>query len=358
MDIYPYTPDQLPAVYERLLADPAFQNVIHTIMPDTPFEQFATLMRSCPDNLTFQQRCVSPFISKLLQTCADGLTSDFCAIDFSRGYTFITNHRDIVLDSAILSYLLIQENHDTVEIAIGDNLLIRPWIRDLVRINRSFIVQRSLTMREMLLASKTMSEYIHHVITEKHSNVWIAQREGRAKDSNDLTQESVLKMLAMGGPTSDVIKNIRRLNIVPVAISYEYDPCDYLKAMEFQQKRDNPDYRKTPQDDLDNMRIGIFGKKGHIHYQAAPCINDWLDTLDPTMPRTDFFTCLAHHIDEEIHRSYRIYPINEDALSSRANEYIETQLRKITLPVPDIPFLRYTIQAMYANPLRNKNKTN
>ena len=185
--------------------------------------------------------------------------------------------------------LLVERGLDTVEIAIGDNLLIYPWIKKLVRVNKSFIVQRALTMRQMLESSARMSRYMHYTIGEKHQSIWIAQREGRAKDSDDRTQESVLKMLAMGGER-DIIDSLTEMNIVPLSISYEYDPCDFLKAKEFQLKRDMPDYHKTTADDLLNMQTGLLGYKGHVHFQPAPCINDKLAQLDHSLPKQELFT--------------------------------------------------------------------
>ena len=166
-----------------------------------------------------------------------------------------------------------------MEIAIGDNLLIYPWIKKFVRVNKSFIVQRALTMRQMLESSARMSRYMHYTIGEKNQSIWIAQREGRAKDSNDRTQDSVLKMLAMGGE-GDVVSRLMEMNIAPLAISYEYDPCDYLKAQEFQLKRDIEGYKKTMADDLKNMQTGLFGYKGRVHFQTGACLNDLLSTVD------------------------------------------------------------------------------
>jgi len=283
----------------------------------------------------------------------------------------MSNHRDIVLDSAILDYFLVNDGFSkTVEIAIGDNLLIYPWIRTLVKMNKAFVVKRGLSPKETLRSSIHMSQYMHFAINEKHENIWIAQREGRAKDSNDRTQESVLKMLTLGGPaegksTRDIIENIRHMNIVPLAISIEYDPCDYLKAKEFQQKRDIPGWKKSKQDDLDNMKIGIWGKKGHVHYEAAPCINEWLDTLDADkIERTDIYRIIAEHIDSEIHKNYRIYPANRAALAELEGEkadvpefeqYLQQRISMTGLDNPDKAFLRERILTMYANPLRNYN---
>ncbi len=269
--------------------------------------------------------------------------------------------------------LLIDNGYPTtVEIGIGDNLLIYPWIKRLVRMNKAFIVRRGLTPRAMLESSQLMSRYIHHAVTEKRENIWLAQREGRAKDSDDRTQEAVLKMLAMGANTQHPTPNTQHLtplNIVPLTISYEYDPCDYLKAQEFQQKRDNPSFKKSRQDDLDNMRTGIFGYKGRVHYHCAAPINTWMDELKD-LPKNEFYAALAQRIDQELHRNYRLYPINycaADLLSGKGEfiahytekdrlnveDYIAQQIAKITLPEKDEPFLRERILTMYANPLKN-----
>ena len=373
-DIRPFLPEELPEVYDRLLADERFQGVVRMLRPDVPMEQMEAMIRSCHTNQEFQARLIYPLLQEILSKASTGLTADFANVR-GNGCTFVSNHRDIVLDSAFLDVVLLDHGLDTVEIAIGDNLLVYPWIKDLVRVNRSFIVQRALTMRQMLMASAKMSRYMHYVISEKKSNLWIAQREGRAKDSDDRTQESVLKMIAMGGE-KDVIASLKEMNIVPLAISYEFDPCDYLKAEEFQHKRDVEGFKKTQQDDLDNMKIGMFGYKGHIHYHAAPCINEWLDTLDPAMPKTDLFRLVAEHIDHEIHSHYRIYPGNRAAMQllrngaladgkplatadevARFEAYIDKKMQMMTIENPDHEYLRERMLTMYANPAINQSNT-
>ena len=242
--------------------------------------------------------------------------------------------------------------------------------------NKAFTVRRGLSLRETLAASQLMSRYIHYAVTQKRENIWIAQREGRAKDSDDRTQDAVLKMLAMGADRSSCDGGavapadcLRDLNIVPLTISYEYDPCDYLKAQEFQQKRDNPAFKKSRQDDLDNMKTGIFGYKGRVTYRAAAPVNTWLAELE-SQPRQELFAAIARRIDRELHRGYELYPCNyiaADLLSgtrdnashyTAADEqgfsrYVDGQLAKVTIANPDLPFLRERILTMYANPLRN-----
>ena len=366
--IRPFEPEELPAVYDRLLADEGFKSVLAYLYPQVPIEAIAVKMRQCTTNLEFQKAFCYGFLENLLSKASTGCDMDVSAVDVTGRYTFVSNHRDIVLDSALLDKLLIDCGFTTTcEIAIGDNLLSLPWVRDLVRVNKSFIVERSLPPRQMLLASRRLSDYMHYAVGPKNENVWIAQREGRAKDSDDRTQPAILKMMAMGGEGSSV-ERLRQLHIVPLSISYEFDPCDYLKAKEFQQRRDTDHFQKAPGDDVLSMRTGIMGYKGRIHYHCAPCIDGFLDTLSD-VPKSELFDVVATHIDREIHRHYRLYPSNFVALdllegSCHAEEYteadkafflryLEGQLAKIDLEHPDTDFLRERMLTMYANPVRN-----
>ena len=369
--IRPYEPEELPQVFERLLADGQFRQVLAYAMPGLPFESVRDKMLSCKTNLEFQLSFCYGFVQSLVDKLTAGCDMDASAVDKAGRYTFVSNHRDIVLDSGFLDKLLIDNGFNTTcEIAIGDNLLALPWVKDLVRVNKSFIVRRGLSPRETLMASKLMSDYMHFVIEEKHDNIWIAQREGRAKDSDDRTQPAILKMMAIGGGKGDVVEKLRRLHIVPLAISYEYDPCDYLKAKEFQQKRDIEGWKKSAEDDIVSMQTGILGYKGRVHYQCAPCIDSWLGTLGDDTPKAEVFDVIAEHIDHEIHRNYRLYPSNYIALDMLRGDgahaceytdkdkavfekYLAGQLAKIDLPDKDEPFLMERMLTMYANPVIN-----
>ena len=371
--IRPFEPEELPEVMERLIADPQFRMVMGYVFADVPFDALAAKMRQCKDNLSFQYTFPYVFLKQLIAKASTGCDMDHSSIDLNKRYTFISNHRDIVLDSALLDVLLFDAKCTTTcEIAIGDNLLAAPWIKDLVRVNKSFIVERSAGIREMLASSKRLSEYMHFVIAHKHENIWIAQREGRAKDSNDRTQEALLKMMAMGGEGS-VADRLRQLHLVPLAISLEYDPCDWLKAREFQLKRDIEGWKKTRQDDVESMRTGIMGYKGQIHYHCAPCIDSFLDTLSADMPKGEVFAAVAQHIDKCIHANYRLYPNNFIALAklngnddhadrytaddkARFEQYISGQLAKIDIPGKDEQFLMTRMLEMYANPAINHLK--
>ena len=368
-EMRPFEPEELPIAYDELLADATFCKIASIVFPDMPIDMLASRMRGCRTNLEFQRTFCAPFLEGIIQKCSDGLTSDFSAITPTPGkqnYTYISNHRDIVLDSGLLDLLLVHKGLPTVEIAIGDNLLIYPWIKTLVRINRSFIVTRTGGIHDMLLASQRLSAYMHHAITDKRSAIWIAQREGRSKDSQDHTQESLLKMMALAGE-GNFNERLRSLNLTPLAISYEYDPCDWLKAQEYQLKRDIEGFKKTPADDLISMRTGIFGYKGRIHYQPAACINEFLDSLPDGLSKQAFTSAVATHIDQNIYANYRLYSGNyvaADLLEGGSTfkdyytdgdckifeDYLQGQLDKIQLENKDEGFLRHKMLEMYANP--------
>lgn len=376
-EIRPYDAGEMKQAFNDLLNDRQFSLVLKGFAPWLPKGLRNGLLKlafvGVKTPLDFQLRFMKPVVNYIIRKKCDGISFDESALprDKSLRYTFVSNHRDIVLDSAFLDILLVKNGYPTtVEIGIGDNLLIYPWIKRLVRMNKAFVVRRSLTPHEMIKSSQLMSQYIHYAVNEKKENIWIAQREGRAKDSDDRTQESVLKMLAMGGK-GNFAEQLSDLNIVPLTISYEFDPCDYLKAKEFQQKRDNPRYKKSRQDDLDNMRVGIFGFKGHVHYHCAAPVNTFMNELSAqNLPKNDFYRALAEQIDKQIHSHYCIYPNNYIALDKlngnqeyathytqedkiRFENYLAGQLAKIDLPNKDEEYLMERMLTMYANPLRN-----
>lgn len=383
-DIRPYEAGEMRQAFNDLLNDRQFNVIMKGFLPWLPKFVRNGLLRlaftGVKTPLDFQLRFMKPVVKHVIRKHTDGCTFEDGAVSrvvpnhHEERYTFVSNHRDIVLDSAFLDVLLVQHSYPTtVEIGIGDNLLIYPWIKRLVRMNKAFTVRRGLTAHEMMESSQLMSRYIHYAVTQKRENIWIAQREGRAKDSDDRTQESVLKMLAMGGEGSGFADKLRDLNIVPLTISYEYDPCDYLKAQEFQQKRDNPAFKKSKQDDLDNMKTGILGYKGRVHYHCGTPVNAWIDEL-AGLPKNEFYKALAARMDREIHSGYRLYPCNYIALDAlngnteqadhytsadrqRFEAYLKGQLEKIKLPNKDEAFLRERLLTIYANPLRNKIKT-
>ncbi|MDR0832587.1 MAG: 1-acyl-sn-glycerol-3-phosphate acyltransferase [Candidatus Symbiothrix sp.] len=370
-DIRSYRDDEMPRIVDLLLKDPEFKRIIESVMPTVTWEDFSKKLRSYKTVAALQAGMISDFIFDLVgKSSADADCSGLENVIPGTAYTFISNHRDIVLDSALLCVLLCKYGRDTTEIAIGDNLLSYPWIERFVRLNKSFIVRRGVSGRQMLENSALMSHYIHEEVEKHNKSVWIAQREGRAKDSNDRTQESVLKMLAMGGD-SNFLTSIKSLNISPLSLSYEYDPCDFLKAKEFQLKRDNPEFKKTEKDDLFNMKTGLFGYKGRIHFQFGKAINPSIETIDTSLSRNEQVATVAHLIDTEIFRNYTLYPGNYIAYDRLWGHgicgdnytdndceifdiYLDKQLSKIILPNKDIPFLTEKFLEMYGYPVKNQ----
>jgi len=372
-DIRPFEPEELPEAIDRIFSSEQFRTILPYIFPEIPVEMLHKKMKEVKNSMEFQRAFSYHFVYWVLNKTSKSVSFNCDAIDKSKHFTFLSNHRDIVLDSAILDVLLIDAGFDTsCEIAIGDNLLSLPWVKDLVRVNKSFIVERGLSPRQMLIASKRLSNYMHFVMTNKSENIWIAQREGRAKDSNDRTQEALLKMVTIGGEGS-LADKLKEMHIVPLAISYEYDPCDYLKAMEFQLKRDNPEYKKSAQDDILSMQTGIMGYKGRIHYHCAECIDPFLESLGSELSKNDFYATVAQHIDQQIHANYRLFANNYIALDLLENnnqysnyytheekqtfeDYIAGQLNKIQIENKDEAYLRERILTMYANPAINHFK--
>lgn len=369
--IRPYSNEELPAALERLSQNKQFLNVLSTVYPLLPKDVLRERLTSFSENTDFQKVMIYPFLQYIEANLTKGIelhgTDKLIA---GRNYLYVSNHRDIILDSALLCAKLIEAGRDTVEIAIGDNLLIFPWIEDLVRVNKSFIVRRSPGAKQMLESSRLLAEYMRYSINEKGQSVWIAQREGRAKDADDKTQESLLKMFNMCGDGS-FAENLSELHICPLSISYEYDPCDYLKAKEFQMKRDNPEYKKTPADDLLNMKTGVMGYKGKVVYSIAGEISDDIQHLARQHTnRNEMVSATAKLIDTQIYKNYNLFAVNKiayDLLTQTTSyseeyslmekldfeKYLGKQIEKIDIENKDIDFLMIKLLEMYANPLKN-----
>jgi len=366
--------DEVHEVLERLTNEKQFMKVLSTIYPLMPKELIKQKLMSFGSNYEFQKELVYPFLQYLEANMTKGIKiNGLDKIDKDDAFLYISNHRDIILDSAFLCSKLIENEMDTVEIAIGDNLLIFPWIEDLVRVNKSFIVKRGLSARQVLESSQRLSAYLAHTIVDKNQSIWIAQREGRAKDSDDRTQESLLKMFNMAGD-GNFTENLTTLNICPLSISYQYDPCDFLKAKEFQERRDDPNFQKRPQDDLLNMEIGVMGYKGAVVYELTGTINKELAAIaKENTNRNTQITLVAELIDKRIHSNYSIFPNNKiafDLLNSTdkfATEYtniekldfesyLMKQIGKIDLENKDEKYLYKKLLEMYSNPLINKLK--
>lgn len=311
---------------------------------------------------------VFPFLWFLAKRTTKGIKLDYLGgrkqieKDIQHGAFFMTNHRDIVMDSAWLSFLLRCRYFIRPYIGIGNNLFAYKWIEILVRFNRCFVVKRGAGAHAQLENAKQLSAYIH-LLRERGKSIWLAQREGRAKDSNDLTQPAVLHMLTIdfeqqNRPVEEFFDYVKELNICPVSITYEFDPCDYLKAKEMQLKRDNSKWRKRAKDDVESMRTGIEGQKGHVVYRLTPSINHDIDRMLEKfpyykgLPIKDQIDHLCFIIDQHIFRGYEIYE-----RGTEFDAYIESRLAKIELPDKDEAFLRERLYEMYRFPEINHRKS-
>lgn len=299
---------------------------------------------------------ILPYLDILSKKTCTSLTLDYLdgqrkqiEQDIRHGAFFMTNHRDIVLDSAWLSMLLRKRYGIRPYIGIGNNLFGKWWIEPFVRFNRAFVVVRDGSPREVLENAKTLSSYIQHLRQRKKS-IWLAQREGRAKDGNDRTQPAVLKMLTIG--SENFLDVIYKLNICPVSLNYEFDPCDYLKAQEMQLKRDDATWKKSSEDDLRSMQTGITGDKGRVVFRMTPSINHWIDAnraqLD-TLSRNEQISAVAAEIDRHIFAGYERYERGE-----AFENYLKSRLSLIETGNNDETFLMERLHEMYANPIINQ----
>lgn len=375
-DICPIDDKDFKERMAKLVDDPGFRYFVEFIMPDVDYPSYREGLLKLDNKRDFQLDYCCKYLEQVVNNTTSGLSSDgIDNLDANTAYTFITNHRDIVLDASFLNLELSRQNFPTTEVAIGNNLLAFEWISTLVKLNKSFIVKRDTTTKGRLAAAIQLSHYIHFAINKKNDSVWIAQRQGRAKDSNDLTQDSLMKMLAMGANNHDIIQSLKELRIAPASLSYEFDPNDYLKATEFLMKKKDPNFKKSQNDDIISMLTGLRGFKGHIHFQFAPCINDELDKIPANLDKQEKFHAVCHIIDKAIHSNYRIYPCNYIAYDrvtgtnrfadkytdediAYFNKYLNRRIEKVKVPTndEDKAYMRQRILEMYANPLINKLK--
>ena len=364
-DICPIADKDFHNEMSILVQEPGFRNIINMFLPGYKYSQLVRVLLSLNNKKDWQLKIMKPFMDGLLAKTTSGLTvSGLENLDKNTPNVFITNHRDIVLDSAQLSYSLIKGGFDTCEIAIGNNLLIFDWINKLVRLNKCFIVKRNLGRMQTLAAAIQLSKYIHFALTEKHASIWIAQREGRCKDSNDRTQESLIKMLSYGNRDKSFIESLKELNIAPIAISYEYDPNDYLKAREFLLKSKDPNFKKSPEDDLISMKTGLLGFKGQVHYSFTPCINNELDNIPEDLDKFLAISRVCTIIDHCIHANYKIFKTNymaHDILFDNkkfADKYTPEELDGFKkylsdqIDTPDIPLQEFDRYYMYRKMLQ------
>lgn len=306
----PFTDEEVPAAVQELFNHSGFLKGMETFV-SKPFYNY---ILKAKDNIKtideLQQRLIVPFIELVERISITNLSvSGLDGLMPNEKYLFISNHRDIVLDSAFLNVVLYRNGRKTSQIAIGDNLMAHPISELMFRLNKSFVVKRSGTMRELYHASVELSKYIQHLISYNKEAVWLAQRQGRAKDGNDETQEGLIKMLSLGAE-KPLKEHFQALKIVPVAITYEYDPCAVQKTQEFLNKRANPDYKKSFREDLQYILQGIRGAKGRVHFHFGKPLNDQLEILDDGDNDKQRLNTIREMVDKTIHQNYQLHPVN------------------------------------------------
>ncbi len=309
-DIRPYNDAEVSEKIKFLLEDATFTEMLRLLFPDEHKEMHIRKLLSEVKSINQLQRdFVSRLVERIIISTTKGLTtSGLEYLDKNKPYLFFSNHRDIILDSAFLNYIMFQSGMNSTRIAIGDNLLIYDWITHVVKLNRAFVVKRSLSVRELLEASKKLSAYIRKTITTEQNSVWIAQREGRTKDGNDQTQLALLKMLNLSN-TKSLAEGFGELTVVPVSISYELEPCGISKVSELIRK-ETDGYQKTPADDLKSMASGLANPKGRVHFSfGRPILSSFLEKNN-NLPVNEFLQLLTERIDHRIHQYYKLWPYN------------------------------------------------
>jgi 1-acyl-sn-glycerol-3-phosphate acyltransferase len=370
-DIRPYFDEEIPQVIKSLVNDQSFVKVLQKLYPQPGAgEKILIGLQQVTSIDQFQVQFVVPMLKQIEHTTTGGIS--YHAMEQfhpEENYLFISNHRDIILDAAFLNAIMHQHGFRKTEIAIGDNLLAFNWIEKLVRINRSFLVKRNLGIREQLSESKRLSSYIRYALTEKGESVWIAQREGRTKDGNDQTQPALLKMLNMSS-CKNIVEGFRELNIVPMAISYEIEPCGKSKVEELLNRRYQPDFKKSQQDDLHSMANGVMMPKGRINFAFGNPLNIRLDEITAGKNNNECIQAISNYIDKRIYFNYKLWPNNylaADLLLGNEKHLqhytLEEKTQFMSMMEKDVEALPFdpiesieTYLKMYANPVFNYEK--
>ncbi len=371
-DIRPYQDHEANHYLHVLLNDEVFAQVLAFIFrEEEKIKGIRELLSEIRSINELQMKFMYPLIKEwIIEKTTSGVTySGLENLDPSKSYLFFSNHRDIILDSAILNFIVADAGMNTTEVAVGNNLLIFDWIEHALKLNRCFIVKRNLPSKELLVASKQLSQYIRESITRNHDSVWIAQREGRTKDGNDQTQQALLKMLNLSNEGA-LADGFRELKIVPLSISYEREPCGISKVEEIY-KREHESYVKTPADDFKSMAFGLLKPKGRVHFAFGKPIDSQLDELFYTDNVNEGIQHLAEHIDSCIYRNYKLWPNNylaadllagsdryadrvDDSVRDKFNELLDDLVK--TIGGGDPACQKHLFLQMYANPLLNAER--
>lgn len=367
-DIRPYFDSEVNGMMQQLLKEQNLLNALKFVFPERNIEAIVDQMSQIRSVKQFQTEIISLGVNSIARSTTKGLTIDGLE-NFEKGkaYLVISNHRDIVLDSAFLNFLLFSNDYETTRIAIGDNLLKHNWIAQLVKLNKNFIVRRGLSPRDMLQASNHLSAYIRHSIVKDNESVWIAQREGRTKDGDDKTAHGLIKMFSRSAQSNQsAFDAYAELNIIPLSISYEWEPCDVLKAKENIIKRNNEPYIKKEGEDAFSMIYGIKQAKGRVHFSFGKPYNHFMQWIDRDLSQGDLQHLIIQYIDKTIIENYRLFPsayISYDTLHA-SRKFIEMynqedldafdQYLNQWKDETDFAEIKQELLRIYAKPVENK----
>lgn len=367
--IRPYHDSEVHEALQTYYRHPMFQALLQFTFPEKTLREIKEIIDDCHSIYDFQSTIIYKSVHKVLEKSTNGFsTSGFDDLQKDKPYFYLSNHRDIILDTSLINVALYDHDLVMTASAIGDNLVQKPFLLALARLNRSFMVQRSLTPREMLLSSKNLSEYLQFLLKNNQS-IWMAQREGRTKDGSDKTQQGVLKMAAMARGDKPVLTYLKELNIKPVAISYEFDPTDILKMPELIAKSEDIAYVKSNNEDFNSILRGALGAKKRIHIATGKLESSVFDEIDASgLSDNDKLQELAKRIDHEIYRIYKLWPSNYVAydlyhkIDQFAHTYTERDKRSFERRLerrvdPESEVAKENFLLMYANPVINKLKS-
>jgi 1-acyl-sn-glycerol-3-phosphate acyltransferase len=367
--IRPFYETEVNEALQSVIPHPMMKALMNFTFPDVEDEVWKEQLKKTHSIRDFQCNFIYHTVQKILESSSDGLTtSGFEHLEKNNSYLFISNHRDILLDTTLLNAALFQNGHLMTASAIGDNLVKKSFIKTLARLNRNFLVLRGLSPREMLQSSKLLSEYMGQLLLHENRSVWIAQREGRTKDGNDETNPGVLKMIGMASDEADVMQYFKKIKIVPVSISYEYDPTDVLKMPQLLAEANNEVYVKSKNEDLNTILSGVMGQKKRIHLHIGKVLDTEIDQIVAENDSSNKqIQALAQEIDDSILRNYKLWPTNFIAydILHKTNTYshlyteAEKSLfeRRLEMRIGlDNPIALEGFLAMYANPVVNKLK--
>jgi 1-acyl-sn-glycerol-3-phosphate acyltransferase len=367
-ELRPFYDSEALEVMPRMAKDPMYHQLVSYLWPGITKEEAIAKAHNTKSIYDFQTGYMSHAIWSIVKSSSTGLSwNGIENLDPDKAYLFIANHRDILLDSALLQIILEKEKFATSEITFGSNLMDSGFITDFGRMNRMFTVKREGTAKELYDISKQLSAYIRHTILDKNNSVWIAQRNGRTKDGNDQTQTGLLKMLGMSGG-KDFVQCFSELNIVPLTISYEYEPCDLLKAQELYLSDLHSKYVKAQGEDLNSIITGIKQPKGKIHLTFGKPILEELKEINKVSNDNEKIKHLAALIDKRIYTDYKLNPVNyiaydlnhqtnvfESNYTAKEKENFISYLTKITeAQKAEAEMLKGILIKMYSSPVENK----